>query len=85
MIWLSNRGPVGGIGSTVAQGLQLGGHTFDLKHGPNSNWDVFSFITAEGDITDFQADLNDFFRAFLLAFVVLRTSSAEAILRVQST
>ena len=55
---------IGGIGNTVAQNLQLGGHTWTLKHGPNSNWDVFSFITAEGDINNFNADLNDFFRAF---------------------
>lgn len=54
---------VGGIGNVVAQNLRVGGHTWTLKHGPNSNWDVFSFITAEGDITDFRADLADFFRA----------------------
>ena len=46
----------------MASNIQVGGHTWNLKHGPNANWDVFSFITAEGDITDFQADLNDFFR-----------------------
>ena len=48
----------------VAQNLQLAGHSWNLHHGPNGNWDVFSFITAEGDITDFDADLNDFFRTF---------------------
>ena len=53
---------VGGIGSVVAQNIQVGGHTWNLKHGPNSNWDVFSFITAEGDITNFNSDLNSFFR-----------------------
>ena len=53
---------VGGIGSVVAQNIQVGGHTWNLKHGPNSNWDVFSFITAEGDITNFNSDLNAFFR-----------------------
>ncbi|RDX48755.1 concanavalin A-like lectin/glucanase [Lentinus brumalis] len=53
---------VGGIGSTIVQNLQIAGHTWNLKHGPNSNWDVFSFITAEGDITNFNADLNDFFQ-----------------------
>lgn len=57
------RFSVGGIGNVVAQNLRVGGHTWTLKHGPNSNWDVFSFITAEGDITDFRADLADFFRA----------------------
>ena len=62
---------IGGIGNVVAQNLQLGGHTWTLKQGPNSNWDVFSFITAEGDITDFSADLNDFFRAHLSPFLTL--------------
>ena len=53
---------VGGIGGVVAQNLQIAGHTWNLHHGPNANWDVFSFITAEGDITDFKADINKFFR-----------------------
>ena len=55
---------MGGIGDTVAPNIQLGGHKWNLKYGPNANWNVFSFITAEGDITDFSADLNDFFRAY---------------------
>ncbi|KAI0352554.1 concanavalin A-like lectin/glucanase [Trametes cingulata] len=79
MIWLSNRGGVGGIGNTVAQNLQLGGHTWNLKHGPNSNWDVFSFITAEGDITDFNADLNDFFQYLINNQGVAKTQFLQAI------
>ncbi|KAI0369403.1 concanavalin A-like lectin/glucanase [Pilatotrama ljubarskyi] len=79
MIWLSNRGGVGGIGSTVAQNIQVGGHTWNLKHGPNSNWDVFSFITAEGDITDFSADLNDFFQYLIDEQGVAKTQYLQAI------
>ena len=29
--------------------------------GPNSNWEVFSFVSSTGDLTDFSADLKDFF------------------------
>ena len=31
--------------------------------GPNSNWEVFSFVSSTGDLTDFSADLKDFFGA----------------------
>ena len=43
------------------QNLQLAGHTWTLKKGPNSNWEVFSFVSADGDLTSFSADLKDFF------------------------
>ncbi|KAI0671216.1 concanavalin A-like lectin/glucanase domain-containing protein [Trametes maxima] len=79
MIWLSQRGGVGGIGNVVAQNLQIGGHTWTLKHGPNTNWDVFSFITAEGDITNFNADLNDFFQYLINAQGVAKTQFIQAI------
>ncbi|KAI0687000.1 concanavalin A-like lectin/glucanase domain-containing protein [Earliella scabrosa] len=70
---------VSGIGGVVAQNLQIGGHTWNLRHGPNGNWDVFSFITAEGDITDFRADLNDFFRYLVNEQGVARTQYIQAI------
>ncbi|KAI8986251.1 concanavalin A-like lectin/glucanase domain-containing protein [Trametes punicea] len=79
MIWLSDRGGVGGIGDVVAQNVQLGGYTWTLKHGPNSNWDVFSFITAEGDITDFNADLNVFFQYLINEQGVAKTQYLQAI------
>lgn len=62
---------VSGIGGVVESNLQLGGHVWNLHHGPNGNWDVFSFITAEGDITDFNVDLNDFFRTSRLNVSIL--------------
>ncbi|KAI0775593.1 concanavalin A-like lectin/glucanase domain-containing protein [Trametes elegans] len=79
MIWLSNRGSVGGIGNVVADNLELGGHKWTLKHGPNANWDVFSFITAEGDITDFDADLNDFFQYLVNKQGVAKTQYLQAV------
>lgn len=53
---------IAGIGDVVASNVNIGGHQWNLKYGPNSNWEVFSFITAEGDINDYSGDLNDFFR-----------------------
>ncbi|KAI0738873.1 concanavalin A-like lectin/glucanase domain-containing protein [Daedaleopsis nitida] len=79
MVWLSSRGGIGGIGGVVAQNLQIAGHSWNLHHGPNSNWDVFSFITAEGDITDFDADLNDFFQYLVSKQGVAKTQYIQAI------
>ncbi|KAI1789979.1 concanavalin A-like lectin/glucanase [Ganoderma leucocontextum] len=79
MIWLSNRGGIGGIGNVVAQNIQVGGHTWNLKHGPNANWDVFSFITAEGDITNFTSDLNAFFQYLVNNQGVAETQYLQAI------
>ncbi|KAJ8457285.1 hypothetical protein ONZ51_g11628 [Trametes cubensis] len=79
MIWLSNRGGVGGIGNVVAPNIQIGGHTWNLKYGPNSNWNVFSFITAEGDITNFNADLNDFFQYLIDNQGIAKTQYLQAI------
>ncbi|KAI0330513.1 concanavalin A-like lectin/glucanase [Cubamyces sp. BRFM 1775] len=79
MIWLSNRGGVGGIGNVVAPNIQIGGHTWNLKYGPNSNWNVFSFITAEGDITNFDADLNDFFQYLINNQGVAKTQYLQGI------
>ncbi|RPD56689.1 concanavalin A-like lectin/glucanase [Lentinus tigrinus ALCF2SS1-7] len=79
MIWLSSRGGVSGIGNTIVKNLEIGGHKWNLKHGPNSNWDVFSFITAEGDITDFNADLNDFFKYLVDKQGVAKSQYIQAI------
>lgn len=49
------------VGSQTTTGISLAGHTWNLWKGPNANWEVLSFVSADGDITDFTADLNDFF------------------------
>ena len=49
------------VGSQILSGLNIAGHNWNLWKGPNSNWEVFSFVSANGDITDFNADLKDFF------------------------
>ena len=49
------------VGSQILSGLQIGGHNWNLWKGPNANWEVLSFVSADGDITNFSADLKDFF------------------------
>ncbi|KAI8986250.1 endocellulase [Trametes punicea] len=61
MIWLSGQGGIQPVGSQIQSGIQLAGHTWNLWRGPNSNWQVLSFVSANGDITSFNADLKDFF------------------------
>ncbi|KAJ3737559.1 endocellulase [Lentinula guzmanii] len=61
MIWLSGQGGIQPVGSVTTSNITVAGHQWDLWSGPNANWEVFSFKTAEGDITDFNVDLNEFF------------------------
>ncbi|KAH7099032.1 concanavalin A-like lectin/glucanase domain-containing protein [Auriculariales sp. MPI-PUGE-AT-0066] len=61
MIWLSALGGASPIGSPIEYNITIGGVTWNLWSGPNSNWHVFSFISTQGDVGNFNADLNDFF------------------------
>jgi xyloglucan-specific endo-beta-1,4-glucanase len=61
MIWLSAQGGVEPVGSPIQSSISLAGHTWTLWSGPNTNWNVFSFVTADGDINDFSGDVKDFF------------------------
>ncbi|KAL5514508.1 hypothetical protein ACEPAG_2597 [Sanghuangporus baumii] len=61
MIWLSGKGGIQPVGSQTTTGISLAGHNWNLWKGPNSNWQVLSFVSADGDITEFEADLNEFF------------------------
>jgi hypothetical protein len=65
------------VGSQITSGVQLAGHNWNLWRGPNQNWEVLSFVSQDGDITDFNADLNDFFSKRLAFF---RFSPADAVL-----
>ncbi|KAJ3573362.1 hypothetical protein NP233_g2468 [Leucocoprinus birnbaumii] len=61
MIWLSGKGGIQPVGSQVTSGISVAGHTWNLWRGPNSNWQVLSFVSTSGDITNFSADLKQFF------------------------
>ncbi|KAF8894666.1 endocellulase [Infundibulicybe gibba] len=62
MIWISARGKVQPLGQRVAKGIQVAGHTWDLWRGPYKTWQVMSFVTRDGDLTAFNADLNMFLK-----------------------
>ncbi|KAJ3930367.1 MAG: endocellulase [Lentinula lateritia] len=61
MIWLSGQGGIQPVGSVTKSNITVAGFQWDLWSGPNANWEVFSFKTASGDITDFNVDLQEFF------------------------
>ncbi|KAF8829374.1 hypothetical protein HHX47_DHR3001067 [Lentinula edodes] len=61
MIWLSGQGGIQPVGSVTKSNITVAGFQWDLWSGPNANWEVFSFKTASGDITDFDVDLQEFF------------------------
>ncbi|KAJ7470243.1 endocellulase [Mycena galericulata] len=62
MIWLSTFGGMQPIGSQIATGVAIAGHTWNVWKGPNENWEVISFGSAAGDINSFNVDLNAFFK-----------------------
>ncbi|KAI0088696.1 endocellulase [Irpex rosettiformis] len=79
MIWLSGLGGIQPVGSQILSGLNIAGHTWNLWKGPNANWEVLSFVSANGDITDFDADLNDFFTYLVQSQGVASTQFVQAI------
>ncbi|PFH48691.1 glycoside hydrolase family 12 protein [Amanita thiersii Skay4041] len=79
MIWLSGLGGIQPVGSQVTSGISIGGHTWNLWRGPNSNWQVLSFVSASGDIPNFNADLNQFFQYLRTNQGVAGTQYVQAI------
>lgn len=70
MIWLSGLGGIQPVGSQILSNVEIAGHSWNLWKGPNANWEVLSFVSATGNINDFNVDLNDFFRkSFVVAGV----------------
>ncbi|KAF7351031.1 Xyloglucan-specific endo-beta-1,4-glucanase A [Mycena sanguinolenta] len=64
MIWLSGLGGIQPVGSQITTGTVVANHTWNLWKGPNANWEVFSFVSAAGDLNSFDVDLNDFFSKY---------------------
>lgn len=61
MIWLSGEGGIQPVGQSIETGISLANETWTLWNGPNTNWQVFSFVAANGNINNFSGDLVDFF------------------------
>ncbi|KAH7920699.1 glycoside hydrolase family 12 protein [Leucogyrophana mollusca] len=62
MIWLSGLGGIQPVGSLTTADVYLAGYTWDVWTGPNSNWETITFVSQDGNINDFTADLNSFFQ-----------------------
>ncbi|KAF9010094.1 endocellulase [Cyathus striatus] len=79
MIWLSGLGGIQPVGSQKTTGIKLANHTWSLWRGPNANWQVLSFVSQDGDIKNFNADLKDFFDYIVANEGVAPTQFLQAI------
>jgi len=62
-VWLSGLGGIQPVGSLLTSNIEIDGYTWNLWSGPNSNWEVYSFIpaTTGTSITSFNTNLLPFF------------------------
>ncbi|CAL1713758.1 unnamed protein product [Somion occarium] len=79
MIWLSGLGGIQPVGSQILSNLQIAGHSWNLWKGPNANWQVLSFVSANGEVRDFDVDLNEFFKYLIAEQGVASTQFLQAI------
>ncbi|KAI0034867.1 endocellulase [Vararia minispora EC-137] len=79
MIWLSGLGGIQPVGSQITTATPIAGHTWNLWKGPNANWQVLSFVSSTGDITDFNVDLKAFFDYLVSSQGVASTQFVQAI------
>ncbi|KAG6896172.1 hypothetical protein C0992_009866 [Termitomyces sp. T32_za158] len=75
----AERSRIQPVGSQIASGVSVAGHTWNLWRGPNTNWQVISFVSASGDITSFSADLKEFFNYLVANQGVAATQYVQAI------
>jgi len=64
MIWLSGLGGIQPVGSLLTSDITLQGYSWNLWYGPNTNWEVYSFIpsTAGNQYNGFDEDILPFFK-----------------------
>ncbi|TCD66855.1 hypothetical protein EIP91_000809 [Steccherinum ochraceum] len=79
MIWLSGKGGIQPVGSQILTGIEVAGHSWNLWKGPNANWQVLSFVSANGDLTDFDIDLKDIFNYLVQSQGVAATQFLQGI------
>ncbi|TDL19683.1 glycoside hydrolase family 12 protein [Rickenella mellea] len=73
MVWLSARGGAGPAGSQIAT-VTVNGGSWKLYRGTVGNWTVFSFVTNQGELTNFSQDLKPFFNLLSSSYGVPKTS-----------
>ncbi|KAI0783460.1 endocellulase [Abortiporus biennis] len=79
MIWLSGLGGIQPVGSQILSNIEIAGHEWNLWKGPNANWEVLSFVSAKGEIRDFDIDLNKIFEYLIENQGVNNTQYLQAI------
>ncbi|KAF9467948.1 endocellulase [Collybia nuda] len=60
MVWLAGMDKVQPLGVVVTSNISLAGYTWNLWKGAHKTWQVLSFVSAEGELSAFNADLNEF-------------------------
>jgi hypothetical protein len=59
--------------------FSIAGHSWNLWKGSHKTWQVISFVSADGDLSTFDADLNMFLGAFILWWLYLSLHAYRAI------
>ncbi|KAJ7646818.1 endocellulase [Roridomyces roridus] len=79
MIWLSSLGGIQPIGRQITTATPIANQTWNLWKGTNKHWKVYSFVSAAGEINDFNADLNAFFKYLVKSQGIRSTQYIQAI------
>ncbi|KAJ7746117.1 endocellulase [Mycena maculata] len=79
MIWLAGLGGAQPVGTQITTGTFIAGLTWNLWKATNTNWEVFFFASAIGDINSFDVDLNDFFKYLVEEQCVAPTQYVQGI------
>ena len=79
MIWLSGEGGIQPVGSSIQTDISLANVSWTLWNGPNSNWQVFSFVSTNGNINNFSGDLVDFFDFLVQNYGVSNSMYLQAV------
>ncbi|KAG7449710.1 endocellulase [Guyanagaster necrorhizus] len=78
MIWLSGLGGIQPVGSQITTNTIVAGHSWNIWKGPNTNWQVISFVSPT-EIHNFTVDLKDFFDYLVAEQGVPSTQYVQAI------
>lgn len=74
--FLTHHDSVEPVGSLQTSGVSVAGYTWNVWEGPNSNWETISFVSQDGDINNFNVDLNEFFSEIFSAEYTANRSDA---------
>jgi xyloglucan-specific endo-beta-1,4-glucanase len=75
-LFLTRHDSVQPVGSLQTSDVSIAGYTWDVWKGPNSNWETISFVNQDGNINNFNVDLNEFFSEIFSAAYIVNRSDA---------